>query len=243
MNAEQPTEQSVVRTPLPLPDIPKAHRFGQRLLGELLTELPSRAIEAMSAEPEFATLLPELRRLRDVPQDPEHHPEGNVWIHTMLVIDEASKLAGDPRLTQFDRQSLLLGALLHDVGKGVEGGTQMKPDGHGGVKITARGHEKMGVAPSRQILERLGLEEFSAPVLAVVEHHMLLPGRFREVQRGNMTEERCIARTRSFLERELAKVNPLVLLNCTIADWRGRGQAATREVREQFIQGFTRMFG
>ena len=51
---------------------------------------PSVALERLFAEPTppaFAVL----RRLKDTPQSPVHHPEGNVWNHTMLVVDEAAK--------------------------------------------------------------------------------------------------------------------------------------------------------
>jgi tRNA nucleotidyltransferase (CCA-adding enzyme) len=216
--------------------------MGQCIVAALMATDPRAAIEEIARDAEFARLVPELQRLRDVPQDPGHHAEGNVWIHTMMVVVEAAKLGDAPGMSAFDRRAMLIGALFHDVGKGVEGGTQIKPDGHGGVKITAIGHEKLGVAPVREILERLGLEEYSRPVLAVVEHHMALPGRYREVERGNMTLERCVTRTRALIAAELQGVNPEVLLNCTIADWRGRGTEETRAMRETFIEGFCGVF-
>jgi len=55
----------------------------------------------------------------DVPQDPEWHPEGNVWRHTLLVCDAAAGIAGKEQLLQTDVIVLLLSSLCHDVGKPV----------------------------------------------------------------------------------------------------------------------------
>ena len=88
--------------------------------------------------------FPELDALRGVPQDRRWHPEGDVWIHTLMVVDEAAHLrrGGDNDL------ALMLGALCHDLGK---------PDctrEHAG-KIQARGHETQGVEATSAFLERM----------------------------------------------------------------------------------------
>src|SRR4030095_14588436 len=60
-------------------------------------------------------LLPEMESLYDCPQDSEWHPEGDVWVHTLMVIDQARTLNSDcdrPRLA-----TIMLGAVCHDLGK------------------------------------------------------------------------------------------------------------------------------
>src|SRR5690606_10395458 len=82
-------------------------------------------------------LLPELEPLVGCPQEPEWHPEGDVWTHTLLVVDEARRRNGDldrPRLA-----SVMLGAVCHDLGKPA---TTAVVDG----RIRSLGHEEAGVA-------------------------------------------------------------------------------------------------
>ncbi|MFM1849044.1 MAG: hypothetical protein RL417_2518 [Pseudomonadota bacterium] len=71
---------------------------------------------------------------------------------------------------------------------------------------------------------------------------MNVPGRYREVTRGNMPLERCIERTRTFIDRELSGVTPQILHTCMIADWLGRGLSDSLETRERFIAGFSDVF-
>lgn len=102
-----------------------------------------------------------LSRLKTVPQSPQYHPEGNVWNHTMLVIDEAAarrEQAGDGR-------AFMWAALLHDIGKAV---TTRRRKG----KITAYDHEKAGADMAREFLSGFAGEEFTAKVCALVRWHM-----------------------------------------------------------------------
>ena len=88
-------------------------------------------------------VFPELLRLRGVPQPPEHHKEGDVWNHTMLVLDEAAKLrslAGQPL-------AFMLSALTHDLGKY---STTETIDG----RIRAFGHEEAGAPMAETLLRR-----------------------------------------------------------------------------------------
>ena len=79
----------------------------------LLIEKPSLEIEKLFKTKEFQDFLPELEQLKQCQQDPDHHPEGSVWNHTMLVIDEASELkAITDRPLKF-----MYAALFHDIGK------------------------------------------------------------------------------------------------------------------------------
>jgi tRNA nucleotidyltransferase (CCA-adding enzyme) len=86
--------------------------------------------------------------LYDTPQDAEWHPEGNVWIHTLMVIDKARELNGDldrPRLA-----AIMLGAVCHDLGKPA---TTAVIDG----RVKSPNHEAMGVDPATKILDRLNV--------------------------------------------------------------------------------------
>ncbi len=113
-------------------------------------------------------LLPEMEPLYDCPQDPEWHPEGNVWIHPLMVIDKARELNGDldrPRLA-----AVMLGAVCHDLGKPA---TTAISDG----RIKSPNHEAMGVAPATAILDRLNVNtldgfDVRGQVLGLVAEHL-----------------------------------------------------------------------
>ena len=118
--------------------------------------------------------FPELDALRGVPQDPEWHPEGDVWVHTLMVLDVAASLrgAGDDDEGNDDPDSagedlaLMLGALCHDLGKPA---TTERVDG----RMRSHRHDVEGVAPTRALLGRMrapgALVDRAA---ALVEHHL-----------------------------------------------------------------------
>lgn len=92
-----------------------------------------------------------VRAMRDCPQDPIHHAEGNVWIHTGMVLDA---LAADARFalgSDEDRDVLWTAAVLHDVAKPET--TEIQPDG----RITAKGHSARGALRARRILWEMGV--------------------------------------------------------------------------------------
>jgi len=105
----------------------------------------------------------ELQDLIGVAQDPTYHPEGDVWVHTMMVIDEMSKLHGDD-----EKQNLLLSlaALTHDLGKA---NTTKVVDG----RIRAIGHERTGLPLCEQFMARLSEEKaLTEALLPLVKHHL-----------------------------------------------------------------------
>ncbi len=119
-------------------------------------------------------LFPELEALVGCEQEPEWHPEGDVWVHTLMVIDEARA-----RIDDLDRPrqlTLMLAAVCHDLGKPA---TTALIDG----RIRSRGHEEAGVPPTRALLDRLGVHTLAGydvrhQVLGLVAHH-LKPGTWR----------------------------------------------------------------
>lgn len=83
-----------------------------------------------------------LKNLVDTPQSLQHHPEGNVWAHTLLVLDNASKVKG---LSENPR-AFMWGALLHDLGKAPA--TKIKKG-----RITSYDHDKLGAELCIKFLE------------------------------------------------------------------------------------------
>lgn len=105
-----------------------------------------------------------LERLKQVPQSPVHHSEGNVWNHTMLVLDEAAT----QKTKASDIQTFMWAALLHDIGKAV---TTKKRNG----KITSYDHDKAGADLAKEFLHALQADEvFTTKVSALVRWHMQL---------------------------------------------------------------------
>lgn len=111
-------------------------------------ERPSGFFRALLASEEMGDALPELAACVGVPQNPVYHPEGDVFEHTMLVVDCAAAL----RERAQNPLGFMLSALAHDLGKAVA--TVIQPDG----KITAYGHELAGRPLCRVMLGRLGVD-------------------------------------------------------------------------------------
>lgn len=103
-----------------------------------------------------------LEKLRGTEQSPEHHPEGDVWNHTMLVVDQAAKVKDESK----DPQIFMWAALLHDIGKP---DTTKRRRG----RITAYDHDIVGAKLATNFLKKLGREpEFIQRVTALVRWHM-----------------------------------------------------------------------
>jgi len=109
-------------------------------------------------------VLPEIEAMKGVAQPPEFHPEGDVFVHTLLLLN---------KLPQPSPATLAWGALLHDVGKPPT--FRVAPD-----RIRFDGHVEVGIKMAEAICERLRFSgEDTEQILALVEHHM----RFAHVQR------------------------------------------------------------
>ncbi len=113
-------------------------------------------------------LLPEITKLHGVEQPPEYHPEGDVWIHTMMLLEQ---LPAAPSPT------LAWGALLHDVGKPA---TFRAPDpAVPNDRIRFNGHVEVGVRIAEEILARLRFSNDEIDqIVALVKNHM----RFGDVR-------------------------------------------------------------
>jgi len=107
--------------------------------------------------------FPQLDAMRGVPQDPLWHPEGDVWVHTLMVVDEAARL----RRAEDDLDlALMFGALCHDLGKPL---TTSEQDG----RIVSPAHDVEGDAPTRALLGHLRAPGVLIErVCAHVRHHL-----------------------------------------------------------------------
>ena len=130
---------------------------------------PSFGLRALS-DSGWLSLYPELGALCDCPQDPRWHPEGDVWTHTLLVVDHAAQVARRYHWTGFERLQLLLAALTHDLGK--PDTTESNESG----KITSAGHSQAGLPLARQLMQRIGapnrLLEYLEPLIREHMTHM-----------------------------------------------------------------------
>ena len=124
----------------------------------MLTEGSARrGFELMDRTGLLREVLPEVDRLHGVEQPSEFHPEGDVWVHTMMVIEQ---------LPAGVSPTLAWGALLHDVGKPA---TFQRGPG----RIRFNGHVEVGVRIAEDILRRLRFSnDQTAQIVALIENHM-----------------------------------------------------------------------
>lgn len=135
--------------------------FEAHLLGD---ERPSLYFNGLKDAGAFPRTPPfdMLDDLADVPQSPRHHPEGDVWAHTMLVVDNAAQL----KSVSAHPRGLMWAALLHDVGK--KPTTKMRKG-----RITAYDHDKAGRDLAELFLRACGQDAaFVRRVGALVRWHM-----------------------------------------------------------------------
>jgi len=110
----------------------------------------------------------EVRALKGCPQDPVHHGEGDVWVHTRMVVEA---LVADESWRGLDAQArriVFWAAVLHDIGKPA---TTREEDG----RITSRGHSRRGELMARSLLWRLGADMREREHIAALIGHHLVP--------------------------------------------------------------------
>ena len=114
--------------------------------------------------------FPEIARLEGVPQDPQWHPEGDVSIHTMHVLNAAAAIAARDHCEGDDRAVLLFAALTHDFAKADT--TELR-EKDGELRWTAYGHEPAAGPAARRFLERIGIKSsIVEQVVPLVENHL-----------------------------------------------------------------------
>lgn len=195
----------------------------------LQSSQPSIGLEWLRKLGVVEKLFPEIQSLIEVPQDPEWHPEGDVFVHTKLVIDRARELIDD---LSYPRQvTVMLAALAHDFGKPP---TTQFLEG----RWRSRGHEEAGVPPTESFLDRINVHtidgyDVRSQVIALVREH-LKPGEFykKRDEVGEGAFRRLARRCEPSLLYRVAKADSLG----RNADWVPREQWYGAEAQEWFIQ-------
>ncbi len=237
-----------------LSDLP-AERIWAEVEKWLLAPRPSIGLHVARELGVTEKLWPELHALSGCPQDSVVHPEGDVFIHTGMVLDEARKLIDDlPRPKQL---AVMLGVLCHDFGKPSttkveEVFSSTKPHEENtkegkdnsvvlcdasrdfvGKKISAKGHEAGSVVLTEQFLDRLKvftLDNYDVrrQTLALVEHHAV-PHRWGKANQAGK------AITDGQFRRLALQVEPNLLYRVALADCLGRAGNFQPEFEEWFI--------
>ncbi len=164
---ENETRRAIERHAAEIVEI-SAERIRDELNAMLTEGAPHKAFALLDETGLLEAVLPEAAKMRGVPQAPEHHPEGDVWTHTLLLLDNLR----DPSVT------LAWGALLHDVGKPE---TIEFAD-----RIRFHGHVEVGVKLAEEILTRLRFSNQQIErILALVANHMRF-GHVTEMRTGRL---------------------------------------------------------
>ncbi len=130
----------------------------------LKSRRPSRGIVWLQKIGRLAEIMPEVAALVGVQQSEKWHPEGDVYVHTLQVLDAAAAIKG---YSARERLILMWAALCHDVGKAVS--SQHHADG----QVSAHGHEEAGVALAKQLLARFTRDAaLIRSVCVLVRYHM-----------------------------------------------------------------------
>lgn len=166
----------------------------------LKSKQPSRGFNLLK-ELNILPYFPELEALVGCEQEPEYHPEGDVWIHTLMCLDEMVKIETQD---ESEKLILMLAILCHDLGK------PMTTEIING-KITSYKHEKEGVAPTHSFLERLTNDKkLIKAVVPLVEYHLAPFQLF--LQQSSLKA----------VKRLASKVNIELLCKVALADCKGR---------------------
>ncbi len=175
---------------------PAIHQVSAERVREELTKMLTegharRAFELLDEAKLLKEVLPEIAAMRGVEQPPQYHPEGDVFVHTMLLLEKLPPGAS---------KTLAWGALLHDVGKPPT--FRVAPE-----RIRFDGHAAVGVKMGAEILDRLRFSNYETDqVLALVDNHM----RFGHVHRMKQSTLKRFLRLPKFDEHlELHRMDSL----------------------------------
>ena len=202
-----------------LDDLPAERIWGEfeKMLG---AARPSKGLALALDLGIVERLWPELHALVGCVQEHEWHPEGDVWVHTLQVIDQARTRVDD--LPRPQRLAIMLGAVCHDFGKPA---TTAFLDG----RIRSIDHEEQGVQPAAAFLDRLNVHSFDGydvreQVLGMTAQH-LKPGMWFKVKEevGDGAFRRLAQKVDLELLARLAKSDCLGrepgIFNCQAMDW------------------------
>jgi len=185
---EPATWKSLVQL-APQSNVISPERVRDELIKIFTSADPARGFDLLHESGLTAVWLPELLEMRGCAQSPEHHPEGDVWVHTRLL------------LTHLKNPSpvLAFSALLHDVGKPRTSKTE--PNG----RIRFFGHEGVGARMAEEILRRLRFSNDDIhAITACIANHMA----FKDAPHMRVsTLKRLLARPTFIEELELHRID------------------------------------
>jgi tRNA nucleotidyltransferase (CCA-adding enzyme) len=189
-----------------LTDLPRERIWGELEKLLLKSRKPSVGLNWLYELGVVEQLFPEMKALVGVPQESEWHPEGDVDVHTLLVVDRARELIDD--LPSAKKVTVMLGALCHDFGKPA---TTKFFDG----RWRSHAHDEAGVEPTVSFLDKLGIYTLDGydvrqQIIQLVRYH-LIPGMFYKSKPGD-----------GAFRRLARKVEPDLLYRVARADTLGR---------------------
>ena len=154
-----------------------------------------------------------IKDLQDVEQNPKFHPEGNVFVHTIMVVDEGAK----NREKSNSKRAFMWSLLLHDIGK--KPTTKIRKG-----RLTSYDHDIVGADMTRAFLTHFNEEEsFIAEVTALVRWHMqslFVTKNLKFQNVSNMLED--------------VKIDEIVLVS--LSDRLGRGNLDENEIKNTKIE-------
>lgn len=168
---------------------PQIHQVSAERIRDELTKLLTegaarRGFELLDESGLLREVLPEIAKMKGVPQPPEFHPEGDVWIHTLMMLEG---------LPPSCSATLAWGVLLHDVGKP----PTFRSAAETGDRIRFDEHTEVGVRMAEAICRRLRFSNNDTEqVMALVANHM----RFKDVERMKTSTMKRFARLARFPE-------------------------------------------
>lgn len=178
----------------------------------LKSKKPSLGLEAARDLGIIEVEYPALRDLIGCKQEYDWHPEGDVWTHTLLVVDEAVKIAKRENLSEDDTLILVFAALAHDFGKP---STTKYEEKKGRMRYTSNKHEEMGVEPARQFFKSIHLaDKYVSRILPLIQRH-LIPTKYQPTKYSDAAIKKLVKNMAP------ASLKQLVLLG--EADAHGRG--------------------
>ncbi len=164
-------------------------------LTKILTEgAARRGFELLDETGILDIVLPQVEKMKGVPQPPEYHPEGDVWIHTRMLLEQ---------LPAGCSPTLAWGALLHDIGKP----PTFRPASETGDRIRFDGHDEIGAKMAEEICRRLHFSnDETAQIVALVAKHM----KFKDATQMRQSTLKRFVRIPSFDEHlELHRIDCL----------------------------------
>lgn len=187
----EPLTWSAVQKHAPAINAVSAERIRDELLKTLLSPNRVRGLDLLDESGLLREILPELESLKGCEQPPQFHPEGDVWVHTRLMLSLLPPVVSTP---------LLLSVLFHDIAKPA---TYSFDPAEGRIRFS--GHDKLGAEMTEAILTRLRFprRDIDAAVEAVANHMA-----FKDVQKMRVSRlKRFLARPTIADELALHKVD------------------------------------